>query len=171
MRVLGLFSLLLTIGLAGLVLACAPQDVPGEVVGTYHFVGPLEVNECGSGFPATDSLDMRVELRRDLTMGVWRSPQAAISYGVIEDDETPERWVFEAGGTYPAYEGCAFVQEETIELDTVDDDGASGTTVIRIYPSSGSNCAASLAALGGPFLTLPCEARWAIEGEPIDPIF
>ena len=172
MRALGLGLLLLTLSLAAGSLACAPPDVPGEVVGTYRFTGPLETNECGAmAFPATDTLDMRVELRRELTMAVWRSPQAPINYGVIEDDVEPERWLFEGGASYPAYEGCVFIQEERIELDSVDPEGASGTTVVRISPAPGSNCLPSLAVAGGPFLALPCEASWTIDGEPIEPLF
>lgn len=163
----GLLALLSLFGLAQ--LACVPEDVPGEVVGTYLFEGPLEINQCGdAAFPATDALEMRAELRRDLDLAVWRVPQAPIAYGVVEDDE---RYVFSGGGTYPAYEGCTFVQEETIAIDGVGEESPTGEVVIRITTAAGSDCTPSHAAAGGPFLALPCEIRWSMEGEAIDPLF
>jgi hypothetical protein len=169
MRALGSGLLVLSLCAAMLDLACVPEDVPGEVVGTYEFEGRLEVNECGSAaFPATDTLEMRAELRRDVDMAVWRVPQAPIAYGVVEDDET---YIFTGGGTYPAYEGCTFVQEETIEVEGVGEESTSGRTVIRISAAAGSDCTPSHAAAGGPFLALPCEIRWSMDGTAIDPIF
>ncbi len=169
MRALGSGLLLLSLCAAALGLACVPEDVPGEVVGTYEFQGRLEVNECGeAAFPAVDPLEMRAELRRDLDMAVWRVPQAPIAYGVVEEDET---YVFSGGGTHPAYEGCTFVQEELIEVEGVGEETTTGRTVIRITTAAGSDCTASHAVAGGPFLALPCEIRWTMDGESIDPLF
>jgi len=169
MRALGPLLLLLTLGTLALALACVPEDVPGEVVGTYEFEGRLEVNECGdAAFPAVDPLELRAELRREQTMAVWRVPQAPVAYGVVEEDET---YVFTGGGTFPAYEGCTFVQEEIIEVEGVGEEAATGRTVIRITTAAGSDCTASHAAAGGPFLALPCEIRWSLDGTSIDPLF
>lgn len=169
MRSLGTGLLLLTLGGGLLALACVPEDVPGEVVGTYEFEGRLEGNECGeAAFPAVDPLQMRAELRRDLEMAVWRVPQAPIAYGVVEDDD---RFVFTGGGTYPAYEGCTFVQEETIAIDGVGEENPTGEIEIRIGTATGSDCTASHAAAGGPFLALPCAIRWSMDGTAIDPLF
>jgi len=169
MRTLGSGLLLLVLIAAATELACVPEDVPGEVVGTYEFEGRLDVNQCGeAAFPATGTLEMRAELRRDLDMAVWRVPQAPITYGVVEEDE---RYVFTGGGTYPAYEGCTFVQEEMIAIDGVGEDDPTGEIVIRISTAAGSDCTPSHAAAGGPFLALPCEIRWSMDGATIDPIF
>ncbi|MBO6938946.1 MAG: hypothetical protein JJ863_28520 [Deltaproteobacteria bacterium] len=169
MRTLGSGLLLLVLLAAATDLACVPEDVPGEVVGTYEFEGRLEVNECGSAaFPAVDTLEMRAELRRDLDMAVWRVPQAPITYGVVEDDDS---YVFTGGGTYPAYEGCTFVQEEMIAIDGVGEESPTGETVIRISVAAGSDCTPSHTVAGGPFLALPCEIRWSMDGSAIDPIF
>ena len=169
LRRLGQLLLLVVTPLALAVWACVPEDVPGEVVGTYHFVGELTTNECGeAAYPAANPLEMRVELRRDLELAVWRAPQAPINHGVVEDDEV---WRFETAVDFPAYEGCIFVQEEQIVLEGIEGDEPTGRTAIRVVPSPGSDCTPSHAAAGGPFLALPCEIHWELEGEAIAPIF
>lgn len=45
-----------------------------------------------------------------------------------------------------------------------DDDDLSAEHVIEIAPTSGSDCNGALAALGGAFLALPCEARYLLSG-------
>ena len=40
----------------------------------------------------------------------------------------------------------------------------SAEHLIEVAPSSGSNCEGALAALGGAFLALPCEARYVLNG-------
>ena len=47
---------------------------------------------------------------------------------------------------------------------SVDDDDLSAEHVIEIAPTSGSECNSVLAALGGAFLALPCEARYLLSG-------
>lgn len=82
---------------------------------------------------------------------------------------------------------CALTRKQTVsgklarrlkdgmvnETGAVDQDAASDTEfpddlsaehVIEVTPSSGSDCTAALAALGGTFLALPCSARYVLSG-------
>jgi hypothetical protein len=40
----------------------------------------------------------------------------------------------------------------------------SAEHLIQVVPTSGSDCNGALAALGGAFLALPCEARYVLSG-------
>jgi hypothetical protein len=44
------------------------------------------------------------------------------------------------------------------------DDDLSAEHAIQVAPSAGSDCTGALAALGGSFLALPCEARYVLSG-------
>jgi hypothetical protein len=48
--------------------------------------------------------------------------------------------------------------------DADGDDDLDAEHVIEVAPTSGSDCNVALAALGGPYLTLPCEARYLLSG-------
>jgi hypothetical protein len=53
------------------------------------------------------------------------------------------------------------------EIGSVDagaDDDLVGTDIVEIAPSAGSDCNASLSALGGTYLALPCGARYLLTG-------
>ena len=47
---------------------------------------------------------------------------------------------------------------------SADADDLSAEHVIEITPTSGSECNVALAALGGAFSALPCEARYLLSG-------
>ena len=49
--------------------------------------------------------------------------------------------------------------------DSIASDDLNAEHLIEVMPSSGSACDAALAALGGAFLALPCEARYLLAGE------
>lgn len=60
------------------------------------------------------------------------------------------------------------VVQETDRDAAVDESEAhdlSAEHVIEVTPSSGSDCDLALAALGGAFLALPCEARYLLNGK------
>ena len=190
MRALGIvcFPFALSVTALGS-LACVPQEIPGEVVGTYRFQGPLEESTCGPGLPVVDQIDFRVELRRDETMAIWRRPEAPIIYGVVDEDE---EWRFEIQNAIPAYDRdpvsgrgpCVFEQIETIELtahvpdglpneDDEDEDEVvyEGSSTVVIRPAAGYDCGPSLAVNGGPFNALPCSVEYTFDGVSIDPIY
>jgi hypothetical protein len=48
--------------------------------------------------------------------------------------------------------------------DIASDDDLDAEHLIEIAPTSGSDCNVALAALGGTYLTLPCEARYLLSG-------
>ena len=148
---------------------CMQPDPPGERVASYLYAGTLESNECGeAAFPAVDPMEVRVELRQDDTLAIWRRPGAAIAHGVVEEDGT---WRFTIFTQHPAYEGCAFVQEERIELHDVGGEAPTSTVAVNISTAPGYDCTPSHIAAGGPFVALPCRASWSLEGEVIAPLF
>lgn len=54
---------------------------------------------------------------------------------------------------------------EVVESDAGEaSDDLNAEHLIQITPASGSDCTAALAALGGSFLALPCEARYSLSG-------
>lgn len=54
------------------------------------------------------------------------------------------------------------LEADATAVDSNDD--LSAEHVIEVTPTSGSDCNGALAALGGVFLTLPCEARYVLSG-------
>lgn len=176
-------------------LGCVPTDegVPGDSQGSHLWQGTLSENTCGpSAVPADNEIEMRVQLRRDGAMAVWRRPGSPLMLGSVESDDS---WRLNFTTTVNVYEfdpltgrgPCSFEQVETlrfapvepeegaedIDEDTSEDEGVryTGTSVTRWYPSPGSDCSASLAIVGGPFFDLPCEVEYVIQSTPIDSIF
>ncbi|MFT5356345.1 MAG: hypothetical protein ACI9KE_003568 [Polyangiales bacterium] len=171
---------------------CVPNDegVPGNSQGSHLWQGRLSENTCGpSAVPADDEIEMRVQLRRDGALAVWRRPGSPLMLGSIESDES---WRLNFSTTVNVYEfdpltgrgPCSFEQVETIRFAPVEPEESTdpemtedqelrfvGTSVTRWYPSPGTDCSASLAIVGGPFFDLPCEVEYAIQSTPIDSIF
>jgi hypothetical protein len=54
--------------------------------------------------------------------------------------------------------------DKDASVDADSDEDLSAEHVIEIAPTSGSNCNGVLAALGGAFTALPCEARYLLSG-------
>lgn len=168
-----------------------PEGVPGESEGSHLWQGALSENTCGpSAVPADAEIEMRVQLRRDGGLGVWRRPGAPLMLGSVETDES---WRLNFTTTVNIYEfdpltgrgPCSLEQvetirfapvepdEEDIDMDMSEDQGPrfAGTSVVRFYPSPGTDCSATLALFGGPFFDLPCEVEYAIQSSPIDSLF
>lgn len=55
-------------------------------------------------------------------------------------------------------------QAAAADSDSDSAEDLSAEHVIEVTPSSGSDCNAALAALGGSFLALPCSARYVLSG-------
>lgn len=168
-------------------LACAPQDVPGESEGSHLFQGALMDNTCGaSAVPAEALIEMRVELRRDGALGVWRRTDAPLMIGSVETDGD---WRFSFSSTVGVYDfdpitgrgPCSLEQIETIRLspmqpseDETEEDVEGrfvGTSVVQFVPTVGTDCGLSLAVLGGPFYDLPCTVEYELSSDPIEPLF
>jgi hypothetical protein len=59
----------------------------------------------------------------------------------------------------------ASVRDAAVESEAIEGgDDMRAEHLIEVAPSAGSNCEAALAALGGAFLALPCEARYVLSG-------
>ncbi len=75
--------------LVGTLAGCNPPVWPGEPVGTFHVVGTLEDNTCGTmAVPAQEEVVFSAEIRTDGSQAFWRRPQAAIIYGAVGADGT-----------------------------------------------------------------------------------
>jgi hypothetical protein len=68
-------------------VACMPNEIPGEPVGTYRVTGSLEQNSCGSGaVPAADPLQFEVQILDDRGVGVWALSDKPFVYGTLTDE-------------------------------------------------------------------------------------
>lgn len=195
MRRLALLWLVVPL-LACLVEEGDAPDPLGEPYGNYAIAGHLVDNECGEGVPALDPIAFDVELRHLGNTAVWRRAGAPLVYGSVAPDGTWEvqesvvQDVYDADPVTGAA-GCALTQTETIRLEGVPlplgvqdagvgdagDAGApaqgppeemSGDLEIRFVPTTGSDCAPTLAAFGGPFAALPCTVRYELTAERAD---
>lgn len=178
--------------LAIVALGCAPQ-YPGEPVGSFEVVGRLEENACGAAIQALDPVTFRVELREEQGQAFWRRPDFPVVSGTALDGtyrfRSQARIVVIAADPDPdfGHPGCTVTQSEVVEviLEPVDSDAGAptadagepeepsmhleGTHTIDIAPDVGSSCAPATAALGGPFLALPCSVDYTLEGTPSAP--
>ncbi|MBX3247620.1 MAG: hypothetical protein KF901_10625 [Myxococcales bacterium] len=117
------------------VLACLPQPDPdGDPVGDFRITGVLAANECGpTAIPAQDLIELRVQLRADGALAVWRAPGAAIVHG------THDRGTFRFNlqSTVAVYEGdpdlgigpCSLDQLETILVEVATEAGPDAGVV------------------------------------------
>jgi len=180
-----------------LLVAGCPQPLPGESVGTFAVEGQLEHNECGmQAVPARNPVEFPVEIRVDDGRAVWRRHEAPLVSGVVTDDGSYE---FESETRIDAIEGdpaqgraaCVLVQREQVTARVLGaepvpgpaDGGVQdaagepedaeaqleGSHTIELSPVSGADCGPLLAASGGPFLELPCDLEYTLEGTARDP--
>ncbi|MDQ3036558.1 MAG: hypothetical protein M3Y87_29460 [Myxococcota bacterium] len=173
-----------------LVLACRPSaPMPnGDSLGTFLVHGVLEESGCAPGLEPIDPLEFRVELTRTGRALTWRMPSGQpVSGSVTSDGEFHVRTMSQIQA-WPAdpetgTPGCTISQVETVDgmlvLPPDVSDGAiqaeldagaaldvsfEATNRIEIVPVSGSDCSALLQVNGGGFPSLPCGARYQLEG-------
>lgn len=166
---------------------CAPQ-YPGEPVGSFEVTGRLEGNECGAAINALDPVSFLVELRQDRGQAFWRRPDFPVVSGTAIDGtyrfRSQTRMVVIASDPDPdfGHAGCTVTQSEVVEvvLSPVETDAGvtpgdggeavgpsmhlEGTHTIDIAPDVGQNCLPATAALGGPFVALPCGIDYTLDG-------
>ncbi len=171
-------------------LGCRPltNGTEAEELGTFVVNGALVENGCAGGLSPIDPLQFRVTLSRSHNSLTWRMPDGAPTFGVIR-----ERGEFRIQSSIPVEAwapdldngivGCSLSQVETIEgrleLPEMKRDGAApsndagvdararfeGSHRIEVVPMAGSDCSALLIIQGGEFPSLPCAARYELDGE------
>jgi hypothetical protein len=154
--------------------------------------GLMIEQSCGSAIPAPDPLDIDFELRNENGgRAYWQTPGGPIFAGVQNDDEysftVSQSWMVIEPDRFRGFVGCSVTQRDTfrfivdeVEVDaegTVDtgDNAAptpalyqlSGSQVTEIVPLSGADCTPAVAALGGPFLSLPCRVEYVLTGSGV----
>lgn len=180
MRLSGLASFLIVLASALGSLSCVTEEIPGASEGSHRFEGILLENTCGAtAVPAQELIEMDVQLRRDSTLAVWRPQSSPMLLGTISDAGDWRIRIASTVGITGAdpltgAPGCSLDQVETIQFAADPESDAPryvGTTRVQFVPTLGSNCANTLAIVGGPFAELPCELEYELTSEPIDEIF
>lgn len=173
--------------------ACWGQgdEPPGEPVGTFDATGLMVEQSCGAAIPAPDPLDLTFELRaEDGGRAYWRRQGGSIFAGIYTDEKytftVSQSWMVIEPDRFRGFVGCSVTQKDTFtfvvdEGETTSDDqesGAdagveprlfalSGSQTTDIAPLSGADCTPAVAALGGPFLSLPCRVEYVLTGSGI----
>lgn len=178
-----------------LVSACWGQgeEQPGDPVGTFEASGLMIEQSCGSAVPAPDPIDLRFDLRSEEGgRAYWRQQGGPIFAGVQHDGEytftVSQSWMVIEPDRFRGYVGCSVTQrdiftfvveeiegEENDEMIEVDGDAGvepvlltlTGSQSTEIDPLSGADCTPAVAALGGPFLSLPCRVEYVLNGSGI----
>lgn len=173
------------------------NEYPGETVGTFHVIGFLEENTCGSGVGAVNPLEFYVEVRVDDELGeaIWRIPQQPIATGAHSGND----YRFEFNRTAAVYgadpltgrAGCALDEHDLVQVSIAqevvdggvpeDDEGGqdagvesigilTGINVIELSPTPGSDCSLATSGPTGVFADLPCRVEYTLRGTPHHPI-
>lgn len=108
---------LLSAPLAIPLLACLATPAPeGDLVGDFLVRGVLEANECGAAVPANETIELRVQLRRDGNLATWRTPTTAIVHGTHTDGT----YAFSFGSVVPVLEADPVLGTPACNLDQVE---------------------------------------------------
>jgi hypothetical protein len=183
--------------LGSLVLAAAcwdqGEEPPGEPVGSFEATGLMVEQSCGAAIPAPDPLDLTFDLRAEAGgRAYWRRHGGQMFAGVHKDGEytftVSQSWMVVEPDRFRGYVGCSVTQRDTFtfvvdEVETSAEEeeatlGAdagvepalltlSGSQTTEIAPLSGADCTPAVAALGGPFLSLPCRVEYVLTGSGI----
>lgn len=159
--------------------ACTGRDpyAPGTPLGTFHVSAALASSSCGV---VPDPWEFDVRLAHEASTLYWVQGGAPISGSV----DSASRAVLSAKDEHGVREpdprgrdpGCRVLREDALDVVLEGASGAApaaelegtvgfrGTLVYRFTPTSGSDCAAETAALGGGFDALPCEVRYDVAG-------
>lgn len=166
------------------------EEPPGEPVGEFEASGLMVEQSCGSAIPAPDPLDLQFELRsEDGGRAYWRRPAGSLYAGVHKDGEytftVSQSWMVIEPDRFRSYVGCSVTQRDIFtfiveEVETEKDEASdadagaqpallnlSGSQTTEIDPLSGADCTPAVAALGGPFLSLPCRVEYVLTGSGI----
>ena len=108
-------------------LACLATPAPeGDLVGDFLVRGVLEANECGAAVPANETIELRVQLRRDGNLATWRTPNTAIVHGTHTDGT----YTFSFGSVLPVFEADPVLGTPACSLEQIEriDVSAASTT-------------------------------------------
>ncbi len=113
--------------------------------------------------------------------------------------QTSKSWMVVEADPFRGYIGCSVTQRDVFTIDvetpeiTIDEDAGvegdggvgdgagadaeidptlvsiTGSQTTEIVPLTGSDCTPAVAALGGPFLSLPCRVEYVLNGNGIAP--
>ncbi|MCU0676107.1 MAG: hypothetical protein MUE69_25350 [Myxococcota bacterium] len=98
-------------------LACLATPAPeGDLVGDFLVRGVLEANECGAAVPANETIELRVQLRRDGNLATWRTPNTAIVHGTHTDGS----YAFSFGSVLPVFEADPVLGTPACNLDQIE---------------------------------------------------
>ena len=98
-------------------LACLATPAPeGDLVGDFLVRGVLEANECGAAVPANETIELRVQLRRDGNLATWRTPNTAIVHGTHTDGT----YAFSFGSVLPVFEADPVLGTPACNLDQIE---------------------------------------------------
>jgi hypothetical protein len=98
-------------------LACLATPAPeGDLVGDFLVRGVLEANECGAAVPANETIELRVQLRRDGNLATWRTPDTAIVHGTHTDGT----YAFSFGSVVPVIEADPVLGTPACNLDQIE---------------------------------------------------
>lgn len=166
------------------------EEPPGEPVGQFEASGLMVEQSCGAAIPAPDPLDLRFDLRSESGgRAYWRQSGGALYAGVHKDGEytftVSQSWMVVEPDRFRGYVGCSVTQRDVFtfnveEVETKDEETfgpdagvepalltLTGSQFTEIEPLSGADCTPAVAALGGPFLTLPCRVEYVLTGSGI----
>lgn len=172
------------------------EEPPGELVGSFQAVGLMVEQSCGAAIPAPDPLALKFDLRSESNgRAYWQSWGGGLFAGIENGDsytfQTSKSWMVVEPDRFRGYVGCSVTQRDvfTFEVDVpeiaadedagVDDDAGvdagidptlisiTGSQTTEIVPLTGSDCTPAVAALGGPFLSLPCRVEYVLSGNGI----
>jgi hypothetical protein len=166
------------------------EEPPGEPVGVFEASGLMVEQSCGAAITAPDPLDLAFDLRSEEGgRAYWRQPGGALFAGVHDDGTytftVSQSWMVIEPDRFRGYVGCSVTQRDTFtfiveEVDAKSEEASgadagvepalltlSGSQTTEIDPLSGADCTPAVAALGGPFLSLPCRVEYVLTGTGI----
>lgn len=169
------------------------EEPPGELVGTFNATGLMVEQSCGAAIPAPDPLDLRFELRKEEGGRAYWFRYGTMFAGIHQGNQysfqVSQSWMVVEPDRFRGYLGCSVTQRDVftfiVEATTIEDDADAGVaedlgadagidpTLVTlrgsqttdIVPLSGSDCRPAVAALGGPFLALPCRVEYVLTGD------
>ncbi len=180
------------LSLVVLLSGCPVPESPGELVGTYSFLGTLAEHTCGTfAIPDETPLRLVAEIRAEPDgLAYWQVPGGSRVVGTRLNGRFRFRTSQELTWLDPepsiGFQGCSVIREDIIVLDedTDGDDKAeassdagvesdadagvssasalTGLNTVAFSPMPGFNCAPALIDQGGVFNALPCRVEYEL---------
>ena len=166
-------------------------------MGAFEVTGLMVEQSCGAAIPAPDPLDLQFDLRSEAGgRAYWRQLGGPIFAGIQRGDQymftVSQSWMVVEPDRFRGYLGCSVTQRDVFtfivdhlpEIESGADAGVpeetgidagvepalmglTGSQTTDVVPLTGSDCAPAVAALGGPFLSLPCRVEYVLNGSGV----